>query len=253
MNTISIVCQRGRELAFAVGLLIAMAPSMALAQAPQSLMLKFNPLAKMEPLTRTAMPSQEVWKHYITEPGNLRRTVVGVQKVAAYLRPNQNICRLQSDNNYVVVARAVDPKYGQASMLAWKWSVAKHPRNGKLNAFPNDSAIQIYVVFREQLPGNQDVFTSICFCWMMRPTEEPFFEPNHELPWRGAPQGDVYYVDMMRGTQQGIVQERVNLGSRYQQVFERKAPPIYAVAVMADCNDLGAKTDAEIGEITFVP
>jgi len=232
-------------------------PLQSRAEDSSSLLLDFS--RPMDRIVRSSIPVQDKWKHYITLPGRPGKSERDSREVDRYIivSPGDvNACQLRSRDNYVGVARLLDPKFRSARRLTWKWSVAKHPHNGKLGGAPNDQAILIYVFYREPIPGTKDYdYTGLGFCWTAK-TEEKTERLIAKMPWSNSPKATIYHVSLRDGPIDGVLSEEVDLVAEYSKVFKREPPEIWGVILLADSNsvtpDLGVMTtDAVIRDIRF--
>jgi hypothetical protein len=229
----------------------------ARADDPTTLLLDFS--RPMDRIVRSSIPVQGKWKHYITQPGEPGENVRDSREVDRYITvvaDDVNACQLRSRDNYVGLGRLLDPRFESARRLTWKWSVTKHPHNGKLGGTPNDQAILIYVFYREPLPDSDGYdYTGLGFCWTAK-TEKTTERLIAKMPWSNSPKATIHHLALRDGPIQGVQSQEVDLAAEYVKVFKRDPPRIWGVVLLADSNsvtpDLGEMTtDAIIRDIRF--
>ncbi len=236
---------------------LASGPLHARADDPTSLLLDFS--RPMDRIVRSSIPVQGKWKHYITLPGKPGESERDSREFDRYITADPgdvNACQLRSRDNYVGVARLLDPEFGSARRLTWKWSVTKHPHNGKLGGAPNDQAILIYVFYREPLPDGEGYeYTGLGFCWTAK-TKKKTERLIAKMPWSNSPKATIHHLALRDGPIQGVLSQDVDLVAEYANVFNRDPPKIWGVVLLADSNsvtpDIGEMTtDAIIRDIRF--
>ena len=229
----------------------------------ESLPLKFDRPIRL--LKRGVLPGTDSWRYYITQPKEDTEFVSDEQQVQKYIKfinpaeaKDPTACRLMSRQNYVGLFRLVDERFKNAQSLTWKWSVAKHPRNGKLGGAPHDHAMTFYVFFREPKSGGKFEYTILGFCWTAKsPTTRSDWNRKARMPWRKSPQGDIHNLALRDGPLKGELSEKVDLQEKHKEVFGSKVvPPIWGVVLLGDSNevvpDVGEMTtDAVIRDIRF--
>lgn len=228
----------------------------ARADDPASLLLDFS--RPMDQIVRGSIPVQGKWKHYITlpkEPGKTVRDTREIERYISVVPDDVNACQMLSRENYVGLARLLDPKFASARRLTWKWSVAKHPHNGRLGQTPNDQAILIYVFYRESLPNGDYEYTGLGFCWTAK-TVKKTERLTAKMPWSNSPRATIHHLALRDGPIKGVQSQEVDLVAEYTKVFKREPPKIWGVVLLADSNsvtpDIGAMTtDAVIRDIQF--
>ena len=241
---------------FVVALALASRSSSSLAEAPKSLLLDFS--RPMDSIVRGSIPVEGKWKHYITLPKEPGKTVRDAREIERFIRvvpDDDKACQLRSRENYVGVARLLDPRFASARRLTWKWSVTKHPHNGRLGENPNDQAILIYVFYREKLEEGGYDYTGLGFCWTAK-TRKKTERLTAMMPWSNSPRATIHHLSLRDGPAEGVQPQEVELVDEYRKVFKRDPPQIWGVVLLADSNsvapDIGVMTtDAIIRDIQF--